>query len=179
MISLQKSVLKSLFLPFFAVFTLGSATAYAQFVNIRLSLQPELETSVLSELRFGEVVINSGEKRIPLGDPNMGVFAVRAYNAQLIHLDVLTPETLAHENPGISDLIPIQITAAYNNTGENNYRKSQFMPQNEAFIQVLSSVNQAEYNWDTFYVYIFGNIEVGPVTEGVYEGEIRLIVDYQ
>jgi len=156
-----------------------SEKLYGQFVSVQLELKAELETTILSELNFGNAVINTGEQAILLGDPNMGIFEVKTYNTQMINLSLVAPQHLTHVNPGFSDRIPISIRSSYSNSGINDYRNSVPMQNNEAFIKVNNSPGEDNFSTGSFYIYVFGSVNIGNINQGVYTGEIRLIIDYQ
>lgn len=156
-----------------------SKTLYAQFVSVQLELKAELETSILSELNFGNAVTNTGEQSIQLGDPNMGIFEVKTYNTQMVNLRLVTPQYLTHVNPDFSDRIPINIRSSYSNSGINDYRNSVPMKNNEAFIKVNNATGQDDIHTDSFYIYVFGAVNIGNINQGIYTGEIRLIIDFQ
>lgn len=163
----------------FFVILLFSFSSNAQFINVQIELEPEIETVVLSKLNFGDIVINSGEKQINLGDPRMGVFSITAINSQIIRFNLEAPKTLKHLNPNVKASIGIDLNAAYNNTGVNNSGNATPFNDGNVYVQVNENARKDRFEWQTIYVYIYGFIDVGSVPIGIYEGQMRLIIDYE
>lgn len=163
----------------FVLILLFSSYSIAQFINIQIELEPELETRVLSKLNFGDIIINSGSKNINLGDPSMGVFSITAINSQIIRFNLESPKTLKHLNPDIKTTIGIDLSASYNNSGVNDPRNSTPFSEGNVYLQVNKNARRDLFEWQTVYVYIYGFIDVGNVPLGVYEGQLRLQIDYE
>lgn len=152
----------------------------AQFINLQLKVEPELSATVEQDLDFGTQVTNSGRTEIQLGDVNMGVFSIRAFHTQNLYLTLEYPELLQSEAPDNDDDIPIELQMAYNNRDNNNPANARILTDNSGLISIHENT-QAEFDgevWKQMYIYVFGAIEVGNISNGVYSGDIVLSVDY-
>ncbi len=167
-------------ITFFAilVFLIPGSIA-AQFLNIQLDVEPEVETLVEQPLNFGEVITNSGRQVINLGDENMGIFRINALNAQHLILQLQSDEQLVHTDEEIEQAIPIEIEASFTNNGENDYRTSTQLDQNFSDITIEAPPQNPEAVWSAMYLYIYGSITIGDVPAGTYRGEIILTVIYE
>jgi len=155
--------------------------AHGQAIQFSMDVQPELGIEVLQDLDFGTVVANSGTQQIALGDFGMGIFEIRAFSAQHAFLSIDPPDTLRNEGSNSSNAIPFTMNAAYASR-PGNYTDLTYFKDNTAWI----SLGQSEIGtptsvpaWQTGYVYIFGEIEVGDITQGSYSGTLILNVTYQ
>jgi len=172
-IDLNKTFLLVLFIGLYPIYT------QAQIVNHSMEVQPELSVEVLQNLNFGTVITNSGTQQINLGDNRMGVFGIRALAAQSVLISLKKPEHLEAEQNGNSDQIPFSLQAAYSSRA-NNY--DQVIPFDENNLRtVLESIDNLENSstWETGYVYIFGDINVGDVIPDSYSATLVLNVVYQ
>lgn len=151
----------------------------AQYINIQIELEPELEASVLSELNFGDIIVNSGQKNINLGDPSMGIFSVTAINSQILRLELQSTNILKHLNPEVKASIPIDLQAAYNNSGTNDPDRATPFDNDNMYLQVNKDAQKDRFEWQTVFIYIYGFIDVGNVPDGIYVGEISLLIDYE
>jgi len=164
----------------FCVSLLALPLAYssqAQTVRFNMDVQPELGVEVLQDLNFGTVVTNSGSHQIRLGNPQMGIFKIRALAAQSAILTLHKPDRLTP--PGEQDTtntIPLNLDAAYA-PEVTNYQD--YMPFANNELHITLSGDNDEQVWDTGYVYIFGNIDVGDIAPGSYSGTLVLNVVYQ
>ncbi len=152
----------------------------AQFINLQLKVEPELSATVEQDLDFGTLVTNSGRTEIQLGDVNMGVFSIRAFHTQNVYLNLQYPDVLRHDNPAISQEIPLQLSMSYNNTGNNNAINSTALSANNGYLSIHEDTELESRNdiWKQMYIYVYGAIEVGNIPNGFYTGEIVLSVDY-
>ncbi len=152
----------------------------AQFINLQIRIEPEITAKVEQNLNFGELVINSGEKFIGLGDLNMGVFSIRALYTQSIFLSMNTTDALVHTSPFLNDEIPINLNIAYNNTGDNNANRSIGLTEDLVYLPIYNNeeIPNPGTVWQELYVYVFGTIEVGEVPTGEYFSELTLVVQY-
>ncbi|MBO6524754.1 MAG: hypothetical protein JJ971_13065 [Balneolaceae bacterium] len=152
----------------------------AQFINLQIRIEPEITAKVEQNLNFGELVINSGEKFIGLGDLNMGVFSIRALHTQSVFLSMNTTEALVHTNPFLNDEIPINLNIAYNNTGDNNANHSVELTGDLVYLPIYNNLENPNPStvWQELYLYVFGTIEVGEVATGEYFSELTLVVQY-
>lgn len=157
---------------------LVSTTTNAQYLNIQIKLEPEFKTEILKPLNFGQIVIGSGNQTIKLGDPRMGVFSITAINAQTVWLSIDNTNILKHSNPSVTDSIPFNIQAAYNNDGINEYKNAKLFDGGHIYTQISDKVSRNSFSWEILYIYIFGSINVGDIQDGVYSGNIYLTVNF-
>jgi hypothetical protein len=149
----------------------------AQTVHFNMDVQPELGVEVLQDLNFGTVVTNSGTHQIGLGNPQMGIFKIRALAAQSAILTLQKPDRLTPSaNQDTTNSIPLNLDAAYSPEA-TNYQD--YLPFANNELQIILSGENDEQVWDTGYVYIFGNIDVGDIAPGSYSGTLVLNVVYQ
>ncbi|MCW9712642.1 hypothetical protein LQ318_06975 [Aliifodinibius salicampi] len=144
-----------------------------------MEVQPELSVEVLRNLNFGTVITNSGTQQINLGDNRMGVFEIRALATQSVLISLDKPEHLEAEQNGNTDQIPLSLQAAYSSQA-NNY--DNIIPfTNNNLRTVLESISDSKNSsaWETGYVYIFGDINVGDVIPDSYSATLVLNVVYQ
>lgn len=170
-------------LLFLFLVSVSTTSVNAQFINIELVIEPELSATVVNDLDFGNLIINSGEQFIELGDPSMGIFSIKGFKNQRVYLDIDFPEELIHLNPAIEDAIPISLSLAANNSGVEDYRNSFPIEGNNAIVAMheyesIESYRNNKEVWETLYVYVFGSITIGNVSNGTYEGDIFLSVEY-
>jgi hypothetical protein len=154
------------------------ASSYSQFINLQIRVEPELSATVEQELNFGEVVTNSGEKIVGLGDFNMGVFNIRGYHTQNIYIQLNYPEALNHINPAIGESIPLDLDIAYNNSGRNIAENSDLLPTEQGFVAIHENPELDTEVWQSLYLYVYGSIFVGNIPNGEYFGEVTLSVSY-
>ncbi len=152
-------------------------TLSAQFINLQITIEPELSAEVERVLNFGEVVSNSGIKEIKIGDLNTGVFSIRAIRSQSLYIELNYPDALSLEN-NEKDNIPLQLKAAYNNSGNNNIANAQDLPNNSGVLLVGDLNNNSESFWHKLYIYVYGYIDVGNIPNGVYKGDLVLFISY-
>lgn len=167
---------------FFILVVSSFNSVEAQFVNIQLTIEPELSATVVTELKFGTLIANSGESKVELGDPNMGIFTIRGFKSQKVFVSAVFPEALEHENPTIPANIPIDLTLSINNTGINEYENSFQIESLNTLVNIHDSSNSRSNSstdvWETMYVYVFGSIFIGDIPNGTYDGNIMLTVQY-
>ncbi len=151
----------------------------AQTVNYNMEVQPELSVEVLQNLNFGTVITNSGRQQINLSDNRMGVFEIRALATQSVLISLDKPEHLEGRQNGNTDQIPLSIQAAYSSQ-TNDY--DNIIPfRDDNLRTILESVDNLENisAWETGYVFIFGDINVGDVIPDSYSSTLVLNVVYQ
>jgi len=158
-------------------------TAYAQFIDIQITIEPELSATVVNDFNFGQLAANSGEVLIELGSPSMGVFSISGFKNQRVYLDVDYPEALIHQDPLVNGKIPLTINLAANNTGEDDYRSSFPIDGKNTLINIHASseVSPSENSqniWEVMYVYVYGSLNIGNIPNGTYLGDIYLSVVY-
>lgn len=178
MINMTKTDLKKKFLLFFFI-GLSPIYTQGQTVNYNMEVQPELSVEVLQDLNFGTVITNSGKQQIALGDSRMGVFKIRALAAQSVLISLEKPKYLASQQNGNSGQLPLSLQAAYSSRA-NNY--DNIIPfHNDNIRTILESIDDLEDSsaWETGYVYIFGNINVGDVIPDSYSATLILNIVYQ
>ena len=168
----------SLFI-FFWLLLFSMEEAHSQFINLQITIEPELSATVEQDLNFGTLVANSGVKEIRLGDVDMGVFAIRALRTQNIYLDLQYPTELISDDPRIEDTIPLELQMSYNNFGRNRASESIKLPPDGSFIPVhITDINNSSEIWEEIFLYVYGTIAVGEVPNGNYSGQIVLLIEY-
>ncbi len=154
----------------------------AQFLNLQITIEPELSASVESDFSFGDLAANSGSFAVGLGDMGMGVFNIKAYHTQSIFVSLDYPPALTHPNPTVVDQIPIEMSIAYNNSGTNKTELATIIPNNTGYLPVQSNTNTTENAssevWKSVYIYVFGSITVGNIALGEYSGDIILQIEF-
>ncbi|MFP8488587.1 hypothetical protein ACKGJO_05745 [Gracilimonas sp. Q87] len=160
--------------------TFATSTAFAQFINLRLTVEPELRASIIQPLDFGTQITNSGRTRIQLGDANMGIFSVRAYHTQNIYIELQYPDALENNEPGVEADIPLELGMAYNNSGTDNPQNSRPLPLNKGLVSITQNTSIELENdvWKQMYIYVYGSIVIGNIPNGIYTGDIVLNLDY-
>lgn len=151
----------------------------SQSLNIQIDVEPEVRTTVERNLDFGQVIVGMGLQSIPPGSNSMGIFRVRALRTQRVILQMDADEALLHEDPDVLDSIPIELQAAYTNFGMEDFELSTPLNSIGESIVIESSMSNPSSEWSSLYVYIFGNVDIGNVREGVYTGEVVLTVIYE
>jgi hypothetical protein len=163
------------------LFNLGiTAAVSAQFINLRLTVEPELRATVIQPLDFGTQITNSGRTSIELGDANMGIFSVRAYHTQNIFIDLQYPDALENNEPGVTADIPLELGMSFNNSGTDNAQNSTPLPLNEGLVSITQNTTpetDADV-WKQMYIYVYGSIVIGNIPNGIYTGDIILNLDY-
>lgn len=162
------------------VFLCLPAAANSQTVQFSMKVQPELEVEVLQNLNFGTVVTNSGVQRVNMGDSGMGVFKIKALATQHALLVLHAPDSLTISEPNQKTGIPFNVYAAYS-ASRGNYNGAEIFKDRSVWISFgsggLQDIDAPE--WEEGYVYIFGDIEIGNISQGIYSGTLTLSVEYQ
>ncbi|TVQ64999.1 MAG: hypothetical protein EA360_11050 [Balneolaceae bacterium] len=162
---------------FYGMFALPDAGA--QFINIQINVEPQVDTTVEQPLDFGQAISGVGFQNIPLGSPNMGIFQIRALRTQRLLLAIEIDDELVHEDPLIDARIPLNLSATYTDSGVNDYLQS--VPFGSDLQTVI--VNPPDQNpnavWSSIFIYIFGDVNIAAVPVGVYRGEILLTIVYE
>ena len=173
----RNNFIKIALLTLILVYT-STLSGYGQTVRFNMDVQPELGVEVLQDLNFGTVVTNSGTHQIGLGNPQMGIFKIRALASQSAILSLQKPDRLtpSANQDTTNNTIPLTLDAAYAPEATNYQNYLPFA--NDELRITLSGENDGQV-WDTGYVYIFGNIDVGDITPGSYSGTLVLNVVYQ
>lgn len=163
-------------------FILGIYTSTnAQYIHLQMDVEPELSARVVQNLSFGNVIAGSGINRIERGSRNMGIFEIRGLSSQEVLVSLNPPPGLFHTDSDTNTQLPISLEAAYLNTGSENIESAQpFREGNEArFILQEGNGSTGMSSWQSAFIYIYGNINVGELPEGVYQGTLVLTVEYQ
>lgn len=154
-------------------------SGFSQSLNVQIDVEPEVQTTVVRDLDFGQVIAGMGLQSIPPGSNSMGIFRVRALRTQSVILQMDADDELLHENPDVLDSIPIDLQAAYTNFGMEDFELSNPLSSIGESIVLETSTNNPSSEWTSLYVYVFGNVDIGNVREGVYTGEVVLTVIYE
>ncbi len=152
---------------------------FSQSLNVQIDVDPEVQTTVERNLDFGQVIAGMGLQSVLPGSNNMGVFRIRALRTQRVIIQMDADEVLMHENPDILDSIPIDLQAAYTNFGMDDFEFSTPLSDIGESVILETASNNPTSAWSSLYIYVFGNVEIGTVREGVYTGEVVLTVIYE
>lgn len=163
----------------FFTWVIGPAQSSAQFLVFDLEIEPELSATTQQQLSFGLQQTGTGRIQVNLGDENMGIFRIKGLVNQPLMIQLETPRFLTHQDPGINSRIPIDLSASYNDTGEDNPFNS--IPFNGQTVYI--ELNEMEGNagnsvWTNCYIYLYGTMVIENVPDGRYSGNIILNVEY-
>lgn len=167
---------------FFVILAIGlgaPVTSTAQFLNIQIDVEPEVETTVEQSLDFGQVITGAGLQFIPPGSPNMGIFKIRGLRTQRLIIQIDADEELLHSNPDILDRIPVNLQATYTNFGIEDFELSEPLNDISRSIVLESPLGNPSAAWSSIFVYIYGSVDIGNVRDGVYTGNVVLTVIYE
>ena len=167
-------------LLFSALLTLfWSNTTHAQFLNIEIDVEPEVETLVDRAFNFGQIVVGSGFNEVPLGAPGMGIFQIRALRTQRILISLESDETLRHSDSNVNASIPIELSASFTNNGIEDFRTSTPFSNFTENIVIEGPPQNPTATWSSIFVYVYGGINIGNIPTGTYTGEVVLTVIYE
>lgn len=151
------------------------AICNGQFLDLQLQVDSRLAATTEQPLNFGTTTPNTGRIDIGLGDPNMGIFSIRALENQLLHVILQTPSELYHDNPAIEETIPLDLNGRYGYSRQN-YQNSNLLPEGGSTIIV--SATSAPGPWSILYILMYGSVTITDVPDGEYANEIILNVEY-
>lgn len=163
------------FLLGFIFFGAITSAGYAQFIDLQLNIDPEIVARTEQPLNFDTLATNSGRQMIELGSINMGIFSITALENQMLLVTLDKPAELKHEDASIDDSIPLELYSRYGYSIQN-YDNSYPLPETTGNIKV--EPNSAPGLWNSVYIFMYGEIEIGDVSGGTYSSEIVLIVEY-
>lgn len=165
--------------------------AFGQTLAFNIDAPPDLEVSVYSDgiLDFGNLMQNQGTVQIPLEDANTEIISITGFLFRRVHVTITPPPAL---QLNASNSLPYTLRAAYANNGEENKSQAELFNDNTASFRIYN-VSGGPPPWagggngpgngignlfqQTAYVYIYGDIEVGPVQAGTYNGIINISVE--
>lgn len=173
----SSNILKHLWL--ILILLLFPVLSNGQSLNIQIDVDPRVETTVEQNLDFGQVIGGAGRQSIMPGSPEMGIFKIRALRTQQLIIQMDGDEELLHENPDILDSIPLDLSASYTNFGVEDYELSTPLSSIGESIVLETSNENPESEWSSLYIYVFGDVDVDQVREGLYTGEVVLTVIYE
>lgn len=150
----------------------------AQFLDIQIDIEPKVDANVEQSIDFGQIITGAGRQEIPIGSPNMGVFQIRALRAQRLMISVDIDSELVNNDPLVDATIPVYLSATYTADGVNDYRGSIAFDSNLETVIVNPPENNPNAVWSSIFIYIFGEVDVGNVPIGLYNGEILLTIIY-
>lgn len=181
-VELIKKGIKEKFLFFILLITFAFSIVYdgqAQFINIEINIEPQVNATVEQSLDFGEAISGSGMIEIQMGSPQMGIFQIRALRAQRILLSIEIDEDLIHENPNIDARIPMNLSAGYTNDGVNDVRQS--LPFDSELQTVIVNPPPQTPNamWSSIFVYVYGSLDIRNIPIGTYDGQVLLTIVYE
>jgi len=169
----------SIFSALIALFLIYPALLFSQSLNIQLDVEPRVETTVEQNLDFGQVIGGAGLQSILPGSPEMGIFQIRALRTQQLIIQMEEVEELQHEDPDVLDSIPIELRASYTNFGIEDFELSTPLNSIGESVVLQTSGENPESEWTSLYVYVYGDVDIGQVREGLYTGEVVLTVIYE
>lgn len=169
-----KRFVPTLFLGITIIF-LAAAPGYAQFLNLELEIDAKLTAQTEQSLNFGTLQTNSGHQNISFGSTNMGIFSITALENQVLLITIDKPTHLNHSNPSIEDQIPLNIFTRYGYSAQD-FQNSQQLIQSTQSLQV--ETNPEPGPWNSIYLFIYGSVDIGNISEGVYSNNIVLDVQY-
>ncbi len=153
-----------------------------QFLRISMEVESELRTQTVQTLQFGDLYQNAGPVQVAMGEGNMGIYSISGNPTQWVRVTLDTPELLRHADRSLGDSLEISIQAAYANQGANRVEDAQLFSNGEAQFQMMqnaATLTSTQMMRDvTTYIYLFGEISVGNVEPGLYDGQIVMQVEY-
>lgn len=154
----------------------------SQFLNIDITIQPEVSVRVLQHLDFGVLTANSGTHRISADDVHAGIFEINAYQTQNIFLSLDMPEYLEAVSRPSSTAIPLSLQAAY---GYNrHYRNTDAVTPlpGGSYTRLIQDSAAPPSKSDNavrdIFIYVYGELTIGDVESGEYAGAAVLTVDF-
>ena len=182
---------KQVIILFLLLFQGFLSKSFAQEINFgRYATEGIVLTNIGSNsaLDFGTLLSGEGLVQIQLTDPEVVVFSIEAEYDKDVFVTITAPPELVL-NPG--NTIPFTLGAAYANQGNDNIAQARLISGGTARFPVLARGNQPPappptpryegYTTPTAtaYLYIYGNLTVGPVAAGTYTGQIDILVSYE
>ncbi|WP_138430343.1 hypothetical protein [Fodinibius saliphilus] len=164
-------------LPFFSLLLILLFPCYSngQFVDLTLNIDTKISAQTEQFLNFGTITTNSGQQTIDFGSPDMGIFSITALENQTLLLQINTPNQLRHNDPSVTDLVPISLFSRYGYS-KQNFQES-FPLQNEV-VSIKVEANADPSPWNTLYLFIYGSVNIGDIVDGMYSNNISLNVEY-
>lgn len=150
---------------------------HAQFLSIQIDVEPDVEAETVRSLDFGQIPTGSGEVRVSLGDSQMGVFSIRAIQTQRLLVTLEQPEFLTHER--LDARIPLTLQMAYTDFGINDFNQATPIGQEGEEITVQPIPGNPTTVWSAAHLYVYGWLDIGMVPEGVYSGDVVLLIEYE
>lgn len=147
----------------------------AQFVQLRLDIKPKTTINARQMLNFGSFPVNSGTTTINLGDPNMGVFNMRAIKYQTLLIGYNKPSRLNHRNAAIEAHLPLQLDIDF---GYSNDRFNDTSTLSESLQMITVKENNDKSFWNMLYVFLYGSVTVGDVPTGRYTNDVLINIHY-
>lgn len=162
----------------------GPESANGQYMRLTFEIESELETEELQSFRFGNVVPNIGRINIPLGDPNMGTYAISGMQNLEVGITLDLPDYLELRGEESEYRVPLELEIAYANRNENNVNHAIHVRDRHVRFQ-LREDTQEQRSPDqpaphaTAFLYVFGDIIVGDIPPGTYEAEVFFEIEYE
>ncbi|MEX1213061.1 MAG: hypothetical protein WEA36_09465 [Balneolaceae bacterium] len=150
---------------------------HAQFLSIQIDVEPDVVAQTVRPLDFGQIPTGSGEVRISLGDSQMGIFSIHAIQTQRLLVTLEQPEFLTHER--LDARIPLTLQMAYTEFGINDFSQATPIGQENEEIIVQPIPGNITTVWSTAHLYVYGWLDIGMVPEGVYSGDVVLLIEYE
>lgn len=162
-------------IPLLGCMLLSPFCTTAQFIDLELEVEPKLDARTEQPLDFGVLQAETGRSAISLGDPGMGIFSITAMENHLLLVSLELPDRLRHDNPAVGDIIPLQLYGRYGFSADNP-TGSRLLSDGQTVISVEESPEAGP--WGKLYLFIFGSVDIGSVSDGVYTGQVVLHVEY-
>ena len=147
----------------------------AQFVQLRLDIKPKTTVNAKQMLNFGSLPVNSGTTTINLGDPNMGIFNMRAIKYQTLLISYKKPFQLNHRNTEIEEHLPLQLDI---DLGYSNDRFNDTSTLSETLQMITVKENNDKSFWNMLYMFLYGSVTVGDVPTGRYTNDVLINIHY-
>ncbi|NGP87829.1 hypothetical protein [Fodinibius halophilus] len=164
-------------LPFWALLLVLLFPCYSngQFIDLTLEISPRISAQTEQFLDFGTITTNSGQKTIEFGSPDMGIFSITALENQTLLLQIDMPAELRHNDPSVTDVVPISLFSRYGYSRQN-FQES--LPLQNEIGNIRVEPNPAPSPWNTLYLFIYGSVNIGNISDGMYSSNISLNVEY-
>lgn len=168
-----------LFMTLWSILPISSARA--QFIHFSMKVEPELSSNTIQNLSFGTLTPGSGIKRIEKGSHRMGILEIRALANQYLFVTLNAPKNLTRSHPGSNSQIPISLQASYNTSGNNDIHTARPFSGQTAWFRIgdtTTSTPDARTGWESAFIYIYGDMTIGDVPEGLYTAVLVLNIEY-
>lgn len=154
--------------------------ASAQYIRFHLEVETEASARNENSLNFGS--LQYGLVELNLGDSGAGVFSISGYEDAYISIKINAPEYLIHSRSAVGDRIRLNLKAAYANRGRDDPAKAVHLPGNSGRFAVRDRSGEPRprsHHMQQFWLYIYGDMDIGRVADGLYRGTVTVRVEYE